>query len=125
MSVSKRFCVLVTLFTLVATAFANGEYGGFAIGSGRALPSVAALIGLVSVAVGAVAVARSARSGALVALSGGAVSLVIGGLHAANSAGGFGTGNGLAGAIVAIGLGVVAISLGGLAMARVRSAPHD
>jgi hypothetical protein len=48
------------------------------------------------------------------------ISVVIGVLHSANSAGGFGTGNGLAGAIVAMVVGLVSIVLGGLALARVR-----
>jgi len=52
----------------------------------------------------------------------GLISLVIGGLHWANSAGGFGTGNGLAGAIVATVMGLVGIVLGGLALARF---PHE
>jgi hypothetical protein len=50
----------------------------------------------------------------------GLISAVIGGLHAANSAGGFGTGNGLAGAIVAIVLGLIGMSIGTLAVARSR-----
>jgi hypothetical protein len=56
----------------------------------------------------------------------GLISSVIGGLHAANSAGGFGTGHGLAGAIVAIVLGLVGMVLGGLALARSRRRqPHS
>jgi hypothetical protein len=50
----------------------------------------------------------------------GLISVVIGGLHSANAAGGFGTGNGLAGAIVAIMLGLIGMVLGGLALARFR-----
>jgi hypothetical protein len=50
--------------------------------------------------------------------------LALGGLHAANSAGGFGTGNGLAGAIVAIVLGLIGMVLGGLAWVRSRSRPQ-
>jgi hypothetical protein len=48
------------------------------------------------------------------------ISVVVGGLHSANSAGGFGTGNGLAGAIVAIGMGLIGMVLAGLALARSR-----
>ena len=96
-----------------------------AIGSGRLLPTVAAVVGLIGVVVGGLALARSrragnGRAGAIVAAVLGLISLVIGGLHTANSAGGFGTGNGLAGAIVAILLGLVGIVLGGLALARSR-----
>ncbi|MEQ4715936.1 DUF6223 family protein [Nonomuraea sp. B19D2] len=50
----------------------------------------------------------------------GLTSLIIGGLHAANSAGGFGTGNGLAGAIFALLLGLIGMVLGGLALSRAR-----
>jgi hypothetical protein len=46
--------------------------------------------------------------------------MVVGGLHSANSAGGFGTGNGLAGAIVAMVVGLISMVLGGLALARSR-----
>jgi hypothetical protein len=41
-------------------------------------------------------------------------------VHAANAAGGLGTGNGLAGAVVAVALGLIATVLGGLALARTR-----
>jgi hypothetical protein len=74
---------LILSATLIAT-------GG--IGSGRLVPTVAAVLGLIGV--------------------------VIGGLHSANSAGGFGTANGLAGAIVAIVVGLISLGLGGLTMAR-------
>ncbi|MGD9723607.1 MAG: DUF6223 family protein [Pirellulales bacterium] len=92
------------------------------IGSGRLLPTVAAVAGLIGVVAGGLTLARaaSARVGAGVAAVLGLISLVIGGLHAANSAGGFGTGNGLAGAIVAIVLGLIGVVLGGLALARSR-----
>ncbi|MGP3921558.1 DUF6223 family protein, partial [Nonomuraea sp. 10N515B] len=71
---------------------------GYDIGSGRTLPSVAVVVGLISVVIGGLARARSAgrigvgnrRAGAVTALALGLTSLVIGGLHAANSAGGFG-----------------------------------
>lgn len=100
--------------------------GGIGIGSGRLLPTVAAVVGLIGVVIGGLALARSrragnGRAGAVVAAVLGLISVVIGGLHAANSAGGFGTGNGLAGAIVAIVLGLVGIGLGGLTLARSRS----
>jgi hypothetical protein len=96
--------------------------GGIGIGTGRLLPTLAALLGLVGVVLGGFALARSRRAGggrvgAIVAALLGLISLVIGGLHSANSAGGFGTGNGLAGAIVAVVLGLVGLVLGGLAAA--------
>jgi hypothetical protein len=42
------------------------------------------------------------------------------GLHSANSAGGFRTGNGLAGAIVAMVVGLISMAPGGLALVRSR-----
>lgn len=100
---------------------------GYEIGTGRAVPSAAALVGLASVVIGGLAVARSGRSGgwrrgAVVALAAGLVSAVVGGVHGANAAGGLGTGNGLAGAVVAVVLGVVGAAAGGLALARTRQA---
>lgn len=87
------------------------------LGSGRLVPTVAAVIGLVGVAVGGAALNRSRhvgtrRIGALVASALGLFSLAMGGLHAANAAGGLGTGNGLAGAYVAVGLGLASAFLG-------------
>jgi hypothetical protein len=105
--------------------FAAGE-----IGSGRLLPTVAAVVGLVGVVLGGFALIRrnaagSGQLGAISASVAGLISLVVGGLHAANSAGGFGTGNGLAGAIVAIVLGVIGLALGGLALTRSRRLERD
>jgi hypothetical protein len=101
--------------------------GGTGIGSGRLVPTVAAVVGLIGVVLGGLALARSAnrvgtsngRRGAIAAVAG-LISLVVGGLHSANSAGGFGTGNGLAGAIVAMVVGLIALVLGALALARSR-----
>jgi hypothetical protein len=95
------------------------------IGSGRLLPGIAAVAGLIGVAIGGLALARSRRAGnartaAIVAAVLGLISLAVGGLHAAYSAGGFGTGNGLAGALVAIALGLIGMFLGGLTLARLR-----
>lgn len=107
---------LVIFATLIAA-------GG--IGSGRLLPSIAAVLGLIGVLIGSLALARfrrlgDGRGGAIGATALGIVGLTIGGVHAANTAGGFGTGNGLAGAIAAIVLGLVGTGLGGLALARSR-----
>ncbi|WP_442945965.1 DUF6223 family protein [Nonomuraea sp. LPB2021202275-12-8] len=94
------------------------DYG---IGSGRTLPSVAVVLGLISRVVGGLARARwTSSTGAVTALALGLISGVIGALHAANSAGGFGTGNGLAGAIFAMLLGLTGIILGGLTWSRSR-----
>ncbi|MEV6494180.1 DUF6223 family protein, partial [Actinoplanes sp. NPDC051633] len=60
------------------------------------------------------------RAAALAALTAGLVSAIVGGLHAANAAGGLGTGNGLAGAVVAVALGVIAAAVATLALARSR-----
>jgi hypothetical protein len=103
------------------------------IGSGRLVPTVAAVVGLVGVVVGGVTAARSSRGtgvgakrlGATVALVAGLIGAVVGGLHWANSAGGIGTGNGLAGAIVAVALGLISMVLGGLALARSRRLRPD
>src|SRR5262249_14246795 len=114
---------LMNNFIPPATLIAQGD---FAIGSGRLIPTVAAAVGLIGVLVGGIALARSrsarhGRAGALVGRVFGLIRRVVGGLPAAHSAGGFGTGHGLAGAIVSIVLGLVAIVLGGLAGARVRN----
>jgi hypothetical protein len=81
--------------------------GGGGIGSGRLVPTVAALVGLIGVVLGGVALTRSARRVGTGRLG-----------HSANSAGGFGTGNGLAGAIVAMVVGLISIVLCGLALRR-------
>jgi hypothetical protein len=100
---------------------------GYELGTGRLVPTVTILAGLISVVAGRLALARSGRfstgnkrARAIVSLVAGLVSAGVGGLHAANSAGGLGTGNGLAGAIVAVVLGLVGIVIGGLALARSR-----
>jgi hypothetical protein len=97
---------------------------GYVLGVGRTVPSAAAVVGLAGAVLGALALARparrTARTMAIVALGLAVVSVVVGGVHAANSAGGLGTGNGLAGAVVAVVLGLVGLVLGGLAAARSR-----
>jgi membrane protease YdiL (CAAX protease family) len=50
---------------------------------------------------------------------------MVGALHWVNSAGSFGSGNGLAGAVVAVALGLVAMVLGGLAFSRSRRLEPD
>ena len=82
---------------LLATRSAHDVVAaGYVLGTGRTVPSVLAVLGLVSV--------------------------VVGGLHAANAAGGLGTGNGLAGAVVAVVLGLIGLVLGALGLARSRRA---
>ena len=92
----------------------------FTSGAGRTLPTVAAVVGLVSVIAGGISLARKSRGtwGRLAAIILGAVALVVGGLHATYAAGGVGTGNGLAGAVVAIALGAVGMLLGSIAFVR-------
>lgn len=112
---------ILIVFTLPIAAFASN--GPSAIGSGRLLPSIAMLAGLIGVIIGRKALKRigrtgSGRSKAIIAMLLGLVSVSIGGLHAANSAGSFGTGNGLAGAFVALALGLAAMILGGIALVR-------
>lgn len=100
---------------------------GIGIGTGRLIPSVAAVVGLIGVVVGGLAFARTdnRRSGASLAVGLGLSSLVIGGLHAANSGGGVGTGNGLAGAIVAMVVGLSGMVLGGMTLVRPRKPGAD
>lgn len=102
---------------------------GYELGTGRLVPTTAAVVGLISVVAGRLALARSGRfsSGnkrarAIVSLVAGLLSVIVGGLHGANAAGGLGTGNGLAGAVIAVVLGLVGSVLGGLALARSRAA---
>lgn len=97
-------------------------------GSGRAVASLAAVVGLIGVVIGGLALARSAgrigtgngRNGAIVALVLGLIGTVLAALHLATSTGGIGTGNGRGGAIVALVLGLIGIVLAGLARARSR-----
>lgn len=95
---------------------------GYELGAGRTVPTVAAVVGLVSVVLGWLALrrVRDGRARAFAAAGSGLASVVVGGLHAANAAGGLGTGNGLAGAVAAVVLGVVGLVLGGLVLARSR-----
>lgn len=101
---------------------------GYVVGVGRTVPTVAAVVGLISVIIGGLALARSARrigagngrAGTIAAMVLGLISVIVGGLHGANAAGGLGTGNGLAGAVVAVVLGLIGMVLAGLAMARSR-----
>jgi hypothetical protein len=112
--------VLLLLSTPAAANFSIAV-GGYELGSGRTVPTVAAVVGLISVVIGGLALARSAgRSRAVAALVLGPISVIVGGLHGANAAGGLGTGNGLAGAVVAVALGLIGTVLGGLALARTR-----
>jgi uncharacterized protein DUF6223 len=100
--------------------------GGYVLGTGRTVPSTAAVLGLIGVVAGGLALARSVRrggdhrAGGVAALVLGLVGLVVGAVHAANAAGGPGTGNGLVGAVAAVALGLVAAVLGGLVLARSR-----
>jgi Family of unknown function (DUF6223) len=113
------------LHLLAAPPADHVSAAGYQLGSGRLVPSTAALIGLAAVVLGGLALARSRRVGtgraaAVTALTAGLISAIVGGLHAANAAGGLGTGNGLAGAVVAVALGVIAAAVATLALARSR-----
>ena len=92
--------------------------------TGRAVPSAAALAGLVSVVLGVLALRGSrrvgGRAGVVAGLVLGVAAAVVGALRTVWSAGGPGTGNGLAGAVVALVLGAVGTLLGGLVLARSR-----
>lgn len=101
----------------------------YELGSGRLVPTAAAVVGLIGMAAGVLARAhasrtvRTARSRTLalpvLSLSLGTAAVLVGGLHAANAAGGLSTGNGLAGGVIAVVLGAIAVLLGGLALRRV------
>jgi hypothetical protein len=97
---------------------------GYHLGSGRLVPSLVAVLGLISVVIGRLALTRSGRTGSGKPLAGtvaavaGLISALVGGLHAANAAGGLGTGNGLAGAVVALVSGLAGMAIGALALAR-------
>lgn len=113
------------LHSLAAPAATYASVAGYEVGTGRLVPSAAAIIGLFSVIIGWRSATRAARTGnaanaAILAMAVGLISAVIGGVHAANAAGGLGTGNGLAGAVVALALGVIGVIIGGLALARSR-----
>ena len=111
------------LYALVTPSAAS--VAAYEIGTGRLVPSVAAVVGLVSVVVGGLALARpgpaaTGRARAVTAVAAGLVSVIVGGVHAANAAGGLGTGNGLAGAVIAVVLGLIGVIAGGLALTRSR-----
>ncbi|MEV6228656.1 DUF6223 family protein [Saccharopolyspora shandongensis] len=112
-----------------AAAHIAAAIGGYDLGAGRAVPTTAAVIGLVSAVLGGLALKRTGagnrRAWAVAAVLLGPISAIVGGLHGANSAGGLGTGNGLAGAIVAVLVGVLGTVLGGLALARSRRSGRD
>ena len=91
---------------------------GYEAGTGRLVPSAAAFLALAGVLAGVFALARSRRTWSILALTAGALGAGVGGVHAANSAGGLGTGNGLAGAVIAVVLGVIGMVVGALALAR-------
>jgi hypothetical protein len=100
---------------------------GYELGTGRLVPTSAAVVGLISVVIGWLALARSGRfstgnkrARAIVSLVAGLISVIVGGLHGVNAAGGLGTGNGLAGAVIAVVLGLIGIVIGGVALARSR-----
>ena len=123
MSVTGRLRARAGMLVIAGVCLleATPASAGDGIGSGRLVPTVAAVVGLISVVLGALALVRPAtristrrgRRGAIAAGVAGLISVVVGGLHSANAAGGFGTGNGLAGAIVAMVVGLIGLLLGG------------
>jgi len=101
---------------------------GYEVGTGRLVPTLAALLGAIAVVAGVQAVSRrrrarpGARGRAAAAVVTGLAGGLLGGVHAAQAAGGVGTGNGLAAAVVAVALGAAAILLGGVTLVRSRAA---
>ncbi|TQM02833.1 DUF6223 family protein [Pseudonocardia kunmingensis] len=118
------------LHVFAASADAHLHMAAGGIGSGRLVPTAAAVVGLISAIVGGLVLARPAgrvraadsRTGIIVALATGLVAVGVAAVHIANSAGGLGTGNGLAGAVVALVLGLTGTVLGGLGLGRARRA---
>jgi hypothetical protein len=111
------------LHVLAAPSAVYVVAAGYEIGTGRLVPSAAAVVGLASVVIGGLALARSGHAGngpagAVLALVAGLISVAVGGLHAVNAAGGLGTGNGLAGAVIAVVLGLIGAVVGSIALAR-------
>lgn len=98
---------------------------GYELGVGRTVPSLAAVVGLVSVVLAVAALLRRRRAAAVAALVLGPVSALVGAVHGANAAGGLGTGNGLAGAVIAVLVGLIGTGLGGLAVVRARRRDRD
>ncbi|MBT1695393.1 hypothetical protein KK083_00805 [Fulvivirgaceae bacterium PWU4] len=113
-----RLCLLYIIIAMPLAAHAASGAGG--LGAGRLLPGLAALAGLTGMIIGWRARNGSSQARAIVAGVLGLTSLFIGVLHAANAAGGFGTGNGLAGAIVAILLGLASMVVGLIGLVRFR-----
>lgn len=113
-----RVCFLYIIATMPLAAHAASATGG--LGSGRLLPGLAALAGLGGIIIGWRARNGRSQTRALVAGILGLSGLLIGVLHAANAAGGFGTGNGLAGAIVAMLLGLASTVIGLIGLVRSR-----
>jgi hypothetical protein len=107
---------MLDLIVIIAAA-------GYTLGTGRTVPTLAAVVGLVSVILGGLSLLRPTvgKIGAPISMLLGLISLIVGGMHAAYAAGSLGTGNGLAGAIFAVALGLIGIALGGLAFTRSRT----
>ncbi|MEU7072412.1 DUF6223 family protein [Streptomyces narbonensis] len=88
---------------------------------GRLGATTGALIGLAGVIIAWRTLARpTSRPRAVPAMVAGLIGLGLGGLVAATTEGGLGTGNGLGGAYVALLVGLIATVLGGWALARSR-----
>lgn len=114
------------VFAALSTTRLSVVAAGYEVGVGRTVPTIAAVLGLISVIAGGSAVSArdhrvgTRRSRAVTALALGAVAAVVGAIHGADAAGGFGTGNGLAGAIAAVVLGLGGVVLGSLSLVRAR-----
>jgi len=111
---------LLKIIFIVTPLAAHAATKAEGLGAGRLLPTLAAVLGLIGIIIGARARKRNSEGSAIAAGLLGVLSLASGVLHAANSAGGFGTGNGLAGAIVAIALGLVSFIMAGFVLFRSR-----
>jgi hypothetical protein len=89
-------------------------------GSGRLIPTLAAALALASVVIAAHALIRPTlrKTRPLTALTAALISLPVAAVHWANSAGGPGTGNGLAGAVAAVVLATIGTLTATVALTR-------
>ena len=118
------------LLAAPAAAHAPLAADGYDLGSGRLVPTLAAVVGLIGVLAAGWAFARSGRGSggnaagtAMVALAAGTVSVAVAGLHLASADGGPGTGNGVVAGVLSLVFGLAALVMGGLAWARSRRLP--
>jgi hypothetical protein len=118
--------IVMSVLHVLSGAPVAAAIGGYQLGTGRLVPSVAAVLALAGAVVAVRALARSRRPGAddpgwaVGAVAASQVGAAVGGVHAANAARGLGTGNRLAGGVVAVAVGAVGTVAAALVLARSR-----